>query len=118
MFNLLMNCLLEKNGLEILLEQTLNYMVQLRKKDEKFESSNCTLYVLLKELFLANVKVSIERLDSVDKPHEESISKGLLEVLLKFQRLLFSRVFIISEKDVCWPARCEYISRLVFKFWY
>lgn len=104
MLNLLINCLVQKNGLELLLEDTLDAMISVKKEDGV--PSN-TLYVLLKELFLANVITVLSTLDVNPPKSNAGIGREILTVLLKFQRLLFARIFVVSEKDVCWPARCK-----------
>lgn len=103
MLNLLINCLVQKNGLELLLEDTLDAMISVKKEDGV--PSN-TLYVLLKELFLANVITVLSTLDVNPPKSNAGVGREILTVLLKFQRLLFARIFVVSEKDVCWPARC------------
>lgn len=99
-----MKCLLEKNGLEELLEDLITSLL-LKRKDNEFDPCQNTLFVLLKELFLVNTGAILKANTPDYKP--EKMEQEILKVLLKFQRLLFSRVFVITEKDVCWPARCK-----------
>ena len=54
--NILMDCLLQKNGLEEILESAIECMNT--KKYEERENSETALYDLLKELFQTNIEVS------------------------------------------------------------
>ena len=115
---LLMKCLLEKNGLEELLEEVINSLLVNRTKTQQAEFDPCqnTLFVLLKELFLVNTGAILK----INNPNDcnvdgaGQIEQDILKVLMKFQRLLFARVFIVTQKDVCWPARCKSL-RIVIK---
>lgn len=101
-----MKCLLEKNGLEEILEETLDYLVA-NRNNESMDPSTTTMFVLLKELF--GVTTSPILLPSKTDNEPELIETESLNVLLKFQRLMFARVFIVVEKDICWPARCKFL---------
>ena len=101
-----MKCLLEKNGLEEILEDTLDLLMSKRNiENDSFDPSTSTLFVLLKELFFVTTSAILK----MTKPNQtlEVIEKESLNVLVKFQRLMFARVFIVTEKDICWPARCK-----------
>ena len=99
-----MKCLLEKNGLEEILEETLDLLVLNRNNDD-MDPSSTTLFVLLKELFYVTTSPILMASQTDKEP--ELIQKESLNVLLKFQRLMFARVFIVVDKDICWPARCK-----------
>lgn len=100
-----MDCLLQQNGLEEILESAVDAM-NARKYEER-ESSENSLYMLLKELFQTNLEAVLASCTNPDAKLEK-LAKTVLAVLLRFQRLLFSRVFLVTEKDLCWPARCKY----------
>ena len=106
LLQLLMKCLLEKNGLEEILEDTLDLLISHRGSEEEFDPSTSTLFVLLKELFF--VTTSGILMMAIPDECTQIIERESLNVLLKFQRLMFARVFIVTEKDICWPARCKY----------
>ena len=106
MLNLLVTCLIDKNGLEELMEESLS-KVKFKKRgsDEYLVPSN-TLSILLKELFLVT---TLAALDNQRKGEflSQKQNRNILKVLLKYQRLLFARIFLVTEKDLCWPARCR-----------
>ncbi|XP_066913164.1 E3 ubiquitin-protein ligase HERC2-like, partial [Clytia hemisphaerica] len=102
LLQLLMKCFLEKNGLEEMLEDTLDLLIANSNNDD-FDPTNSTLFILLKELFYVTTSCILV---SVKEEDPRLIEQESLNVLLKFQRLMFARVFIVTEKDICWPARC------------
>jgi len=102
MLNLLVNCLIEKDGLEELLEDTFE-RIEGNIKNKAVSDTQDTLSILLKELFYSSTKYLLQPPAS-DVPVDDK--KMALKILLKYQRLLFARVFLITDKDVCWPARC------------
>ena len=107
LLQLLMKCLLEKNGLEEILEETLDFLVANRNNDD-VDPSSTTLLILLNELF--SVTTSPILMPHLTDNEPELIETESLNVLLKFQRLMFARVFIVADKDICWPARCKFYT--------
>ena len=106
MLNLLVTCLIDKNGLEELLEESLS-KVKFKKRgsDEYLVPSN-TLSILLKELFLVTTLAALDKQKKGEFLSQKQ-NHNILKVLLKYQRLLFARIFVVTEKDLCWPARCR-----------
>ena len=88
-----MRGILQNSGLEELIENTLLTISGGGNKS----SNDLVLYCLIKGLLSVSENVG------ESKP---SVYFDISSILLKFQRLLFAKVFKLNETDLCWPARC------------
>nr|XP_047123873.1 E3 ubiquitin-protein ligase HERC2 isoform X1 [Hydra vulgaris]XP_047123877.1 E3 ubiquitin-protein ligase HERC2 isoform X2 [Hydra vulgaris] len=93
LLQLLMKGILQNNGLEELIENTLQIISEAGGKN----NNDLVLYCFVQALL--NISENVGE----SKP---SVYLGVSGVLLKFQRLLFAKVFKLNDTDICWPARC------------
>ena len=111
MLKLLMESLLKNDGMEEMLEGSIEVIITKRLQqgvDETVEDlASQTLAALLCQLFSSHTSQVIQTLTTKKKVKDEYFHT-ILAMLLKYQRILFARVFQVSQKDKCWPAKCEY----------